>query len=317
MHFAMLQHPDFLAILCRHYRYVRFDETGERTGQQVVPLFRSALPLRGAAVRSLPLGYYLTADTLNSKLGEAGWQSLQQFSRQAQQNICVHSVGSCTFSEGLHVADNPMYDCATHPEPVKAYTRSHRQNMNTEHNKARREGISFHTCTDEANLRAFYRVLATQYVKQHRMLFQPIGLYRDLLQANLATLLLAKKDDDVLGGMVLMRDGETLHYMWGAMARYSNLSIGALLVDHALQRACAEGVRYFNFGSTPLSDKALLAFKMKWGAQHFPVMQYATLQHQPMLDLNNAFPAARKLYSLAPVWALRPLMPLVVPWVMS
>jgi hypothetical protein len=108
-----------------------------------------------------------------------------------------------------------------------------------------------------------------------------------------------------------------LHYNWGARTQFANVSLGTLLIDFAVRHAQSLGCVAFDFGSTPLSDRHLLDFKLRWGCDNLPVFKYFTSQRPAHIDLNTSFSAARKVYSALPVRWAAALMPAVVPWLVS
>lgn len=147
------------------------------------------------------------------------------------------------------------------------------------------------------------------------MVFQPFSLYERLLRLEgAAKLLVAKSNEGVIGGLFMLSDGPVLHYNWGARSQLSNVSVGTLLIDHAVRHAAQAGYRYFDFGSTALSDRNLLDFKLKWGCENIPVYRYHTLTRPADVDLGSSYASARRWFSRVPVKAAAALMPIIIPW---
>ena len=314
MQFRLMENPDFHRILCDVHRlspYQCMDTAG-------LPFFRTVNPMAAKNIFSLPLGFYYTAEQLKERNLDKIWQRLSSISQDEGMNFSICSVGDAGLEGGVHVAHNPILDLSESKDNHRSsYRRNHVKNLNKENNKAKREGVTVKFAHCEAEIKGFYDVLARQYVREHHMLFQPYRLYQQLIEQGFGTDLVAKKDNKVVGGVFLLKDGDVLHYSWGARARVGNLNVSYLLLDAAIEYAVYEGYRFFDFGSTPLSDEALLWFKLKWGAEDIPVYKYATLANQGVTDLNNAYRGARRLFSFTPLPIAKAIMPIVVPWVIS
>ena len=130
-------------------------------------------------------------------------------------------------------------------------------------------------------------------------------------------LFIAKHNEKIVGGICCIKDEDIYHYNWGASFNIYNISVGTLLVDYAIDYAYNQGYKIFDFGSTPISHKNLLSFKLKWGAQNYEVYQYYTLKKLKNIDLNTSYLLIRKIYSKFPVSFLRWLMPKIVPYLVQ
>jgi lipid II:glycine glycyltransferase (peptidoglycan interpeptide bridge formation enzyme) len=117
--------------------------------------------------------------------------------------------------------------------------------------------------------------------------------------------------------MFCLSDGEVFHYNWGVRKQFKNLNIGTLLIDYAVTYANSYGYKYFDFGSTPLSDDHLYQFKMKWGCENYRVYKYFTKNEILQVDMNNSFLMARNLYSKIPPKLAQQMMPFIVPLLVS
>ncbi|KGF67320.1 hypothetical protein LL06_23215 [Hoeflea sp. BAL378] len=313
MRFDLVRKQEFLDILSDVYGLTAYAHEGiEDSG-----FFRSVNPLARKMAFNLPMGFYETAEQLRDRWSAGQWEALRSISQESGVNFSISVLGDAGLGGGIHIAHNPVLSlrgCTQHKEK---YKRHHVKNLNTEYNKAERNRIEMMFAETEDDLRGFYQVLARQYVREHKMLFQPFDLYRRLFSQDFGQLLVAKQDSRIVGGMFLLRDGNVLHYNWGARAQVDNVSIGTILVDAAIKHAFSAGYDYFDFGSTPLSDDALLRFKLKWGAVDMPVYKYSTLKNPSIVDLNSSYMWPRKAFSFLPVPVAKMLMPVVVPWVVS
>jgi lipid II:glycine glycyltransferase (peptidoglycan interpeptide bridge formation enzyme) len=95
----------------------------------------------------------------------------------------------------------------------------------------------------------------------------PAGLIHALLGLpNVATLLVAEVNDQVIGGAFFIRDGDCLMYWHGAADRdFASYVPSGALVDRGIQLAIAEGMRTVNFGAS--ASDSLRSFKASFGAE--------------------------------------------------
>ncbi|MBP8100868.1 MAG: GNAT family N-acetyltransferase [Burkholderiaceae bacterium] len=316
MKFAIFDHPVFVQALCETYRMQELAAL-DPAAPGYLPFYRSRLPFKRKQAFALPFTFYRTADDLRERWRGDQWAQVCAYSRRQGINITLQTVGELGLGEGSHSADNPVLSLGD-GDVAAGYSRNLRSNLKKEWNKCHRLGVRVAFSDDEADLRQFYRVLATQYVREHRMVFQPYALYCRLLQAPLTGKLLVARtpEGQVVGGLILIADQGVLHYCWGARSQQANLAIGTVLIDHAIRFAKQAGFTHFDFGSTPASDHALLDFKLRWGADKLPVWRYHTLQLPADIDLNSSYSGPRRWFSKLPVPVAERLMPHVVPWLL-
>lgn len=295
----------------RRVELLRRDEPG------YIPFFCSSRPFRGGVVFSLPFGFYRPAAYFEQHWQAGQWQHIQAWSRTSGRNVTVTTLGRANLGDGIHCANNPLLSLAETDDPARGYSSNLRSNLRKETNKCQRHRVELAVSRDEADLLAFYDVLARQYVREHRMVFNPLALYRRFFDLPESLLVVAKQGGRVVGGMFLMADGSTLRYHWGARAAVENVSVGMVLIDFAIRLAKARGFAVFDFGSTPLSDHHLFDFKMRWGCTNMPVFKQFTLRQPAQVDLNTSFGLARRVFSHLPVGVAKALMPAVVPWLVS
>lgn len=314
MNFALFDTEPFLKVVEATYDLSRVDVLA-RDAEGYLPFFRSNKPFRKDHVFALPFGFYRTAEGIRARWQAAQWDQVRRYSLARGCNVTMTTVGDAAIAQGVHCANNPVLTLSGGGDPSEAYTRNLRLNLKKERNKCQRHGIRLEFSDGADELSAFYRVLATQYVREHRMVFQPFALYARLLQLGAGRLLVAKSaEQGVVGGMFMLSDGPVLHYNWGARLPIANVSVGTLLIDRAIAHAAQAGYRYFDFGSTALSDHDLLDFKLKWGCDNVPVFRYHTLSRPADVDLASSYAGARWCFSRMPVRAAMALMPAVVPW---
>jgi GNAT superfamily N-acetyltransferase len=316
MKFSLFYSAPFLAVLKKVYD-LREIPVLDPEQDGYVPFLSSNKPLKQSLIFNLPFNFYQTAEYLRSCWQGHEWSKIKEHAKKQRKNITITTVGDAGIDRGDLFAFNSILDLSDVSEPAEKYSRNLAANLRTEWNKCHKYGITIGASRAEIDLQSFYRVLSRQYVREHRMVFQPFALYKSLLALGVGTLIVAKQDDQLVGGMFLLADGEVLHYSWGARSRIKNVSIGTVLVDYAIRYAKAQGHTMFDFGSTPLSDGHLLDFKARWGSSKYPVFKYYTIESPSQIDLGSSYQLARRLYSCVPIRVAASLMPAVVPWLVS
>lgn len=317
MNFDVFYSPAFIGIIKQVYKLKGVHLPLERGHLGEFPVLVSRLPFKSKLGFNLPFGFYQTSAGIQHFVTRNDWIDICEYSKQIDLNISLASVGELPFGNGIHFANNPVLDLKEGGEPFDRYSKNHRQNIRNERNKSSGYGVAVSFTESKDDLLQFYDVMANQYVKDHMMVFQPFGLFSSLSLSGIGKLLVAKHGDEVLGGMFCISDGEVFHYNWGVRKQFKNLNIGTLLIDYGVTYAHSSGYKYFDFGSTPLSDDHLYQFKMKWGCVNHCVYKYFTKKEVPQTDLNNSFLKARNLYSKIPPKLAQRMMPFVVPWLVS
>jgi hypothetical protein len=313
--FLAYRKPGFLSLIERIYDLERFSVEVEDI-HELPAFFRSRKLLRNRNGFFLPFQFYATLPLQTAESKISYFESMAEWSKQTGNNLTYSCLENYAGAQSIVVARNPVLFL---PKDLQAledgFSSNLRSNLRRNSNKAHRMGVAIAESSEERDLRDFYLyVLAPQYVRKHKMLFHPYATYRGLLEQGLARLIIARQNARVIGGLVLVEDVGGLHYAWGASEAPEQLAIGALMLHHALNAAVIQGLDWFDFGSTPLTDDALHAFKLRWGSKSFPVRSYYTLKQQPKVDLNNSFRKARQIYSyMSPRLACR-LMPKLIPW---
>ncbi len=248
------------------------------------------------------------------------WNNLIQFSTEAQTNIRVCSLKDSDFSAKKRIVSYcPILSLPNDVSTLnELFSSNLKSNIKKLQNKITAENITVEEVNSDEDLHFFYiNIFAKEYVKKHKMLFQPYQLFKDLIFTyRFADLLVAKVNGNIIGGIIISKDGQTIHYNWGAFPKYQNLPIGLFLILETIKRGINSHYKYYDFGGTPVSDHDLLSFKKKFGAAVYPVYEYNTLIESPILDLNSDFSWGRKAFSLMNPNLAAKAMPFVVPWVM-
>lgn len=317
MNFNLYSSRSFLQILKKVYFLKEISVPRGSRSMLNIPFLSSRFPFKSKEAFSLPFGFYQTSKSIHESLSDLDWHMLSKYTQSSGINTSITSVGKLNFPRGVHVANNPILELSDKFKPFANYSKKHQQSIRTEKNKSSRYEISISTSNSTRDLDQFYNLMAYQYVKDHRMIFQPLSLFENLLSQGFATLFIAKCRGNSLGGLFCLNDDSVFHYNWGVRKRFKNVSVGSLLIDYAISYAHDHGYQYFDFGSTPLSDINLFNYKLKWGSKNNCVYKYFTGPQLPQIDLNNSFHTSRRIYSYFPPKLVKLFMPIVVPILVS
>ena len=86
------------------------------------------------------------------------------------------------------------------------------------------------------------------------------------------SLLVARKDGDLVGGMLELQFGDWAIYEQVADSPAGrSMGVNHLLLWHSIQRAVAAGRRYYSLGRTSTGNEGLLRFKRMWGTNEEPL----------------------------------------------
>lgn len=149
--------------------------------------------------------------------------------------------------------------------------------------KARREGVEVRAATGVADVRRWYP-LYLEAMRAHAVPPRPLRFFEiaweTLAEPGLMRLLLAEHWDAgrpprLLSGSIFFLFGGTVFYAFNGRLR-SRLVARPNDAIHwaALESACREGFRRFDFGEVTPSQHGLAAYKAKWGARPVPLYRY-------------------------------------------
>ena len=164
-------------------------------------------------------------------------------------------------------------------------------------------GIQVYQSSSQEDLDQWFRVLMRLYRDKHRMITQPKSLFQRLFDCpEFTKLFIAKKEDKVIGGILILFDSNRWDYCWGAVVpEFTKFGVSSLIINEAIVGAIEAGASTFGFGSSSPTDKNLLEFKSKWGCDEIS-MFYHYWNHRPNnIDLSNDFQLIRNAFPYIPL----------------
>jgi serine/alanine adding enzyme len=144
--------------------------------------------------------------------------------------------------------------------------------------QAEESGISVREAQNVHDLRDFYKLTIITR-RRLNLLPEPYRffhtIYRHIIIPGHGVLLLAKAGDRVIAGSIYFRFKDTFMLKFNASdIRYSQYRPNYLLTWKAMEQACQEGYRYFDFGRSHPENEGLVRFKRQWGSKETLLSYY-------------------------------------------
>ncbi len=145
--------------------------------------------------------------------------------------------------------------------------------------QARDHGVRIDIVDDAAQVRAFHalhlRTVARYSARPLPRAFFDAA-FASLVPAGLATFYLARHDDRVVAGnLVLRHRSNSFDWMWVYDDRHLQLRATNLMIDRAIRDEAARGSRELNLGASPNERLGSVRFKQSFGAEPFDYTVYA------------------------------------------
>ena len=204
-------------------------------------------------------------------------------------------------------------------EAEKKYDKELKKNLRTLRRNAEKNGIIIRDIQGTKELKAFYDVMVRTLRDKHNMIPQPYKLFYSLFNKlqpkKMIKILLAVKDKEVIGGMIILLFKNDAVYAWGASnLKYKKFSPSSLLIDSTIKYLVLNNYKTLDFGVTSPYQESLLSFKEGWGCSHKKLPYYYSLiksKEIPHLDYHTSFKNIRKLFRLVPIPIIKALSPLI------
>lgn len=329
---TIFHRPDWLSLIEECYRLgPNHVSVSSNTGSGFLPLFFVNSPLFGRKLTSQPFNFYggitASSDTATREiLLKAKSLRNEKRARYVEiKNVCPLPKEIIDEFQLIERSPNVRYVVplqTTSEEFDSKLKRRFREKLSGLYRRAKDEGliISNAGAHDLASLKAFYNILTDEYRIKHFMLPQPFRLFRlasEILSERFH-LYIAKLNDRMIGGAIVLRDNETDFYLWGAYnQQFDYLSPLTLILSDAMKAARNAGSKWFDLGVTSRSHEGLNFFKSRWGGICEPLHYYYIAdkpEDVPHLDYFNSFRRARQLIRYVPRPIVQQTSELVIRW---
>lgn len=172
--------------------------------------------------------------------------------------------------------------------------------------KARKDGVQIRKGDSIQDINKFY-VLNLKTKRRIGVPGHPKNLFLNMFDKlpDKCTLYLASLQGKNIGGIITLKFKDTVIYGYGASDdEYRMHQPNSLLVWTAIEEACNDGYRYFDFGRTSPAEQNLTAFKKHWGTEE-DILSYYYYPHTPN---SMALNGTGKRYKLATgLWKKMPI----------
>lgn len=225
--------------------------------------------------------------------------------------------GGLVVPEELGLVENPYYlrhvaNLDGDPEKLRAKLYHESYHLRRNLKKAEKSGIVVHEAESEDDLRRFHRLTEITR-KRLRLLPWPYeflqAIYRHVVVPGHGFLLLAELGDKAIAGSMYFCFGDTTTLKFNASdPKYVQYRGNYLVTWKAVERACHEGYRQFDFGICNPENLGLARFKSYWGTEAtvFPYYYYPARQGVGSVSQSNfVYQAYTAFNGLMPEFALK------------
>jgi lipid II:glycine glycyltransferase (peptidoglycan interpeptide bridge formation enzyme) len=131
---------------------------------------------------------------------------------------------------------------------------------------------------DRYGISEFYKLYLGMR-KRNGLLPQPLSFFENLWDEfsprGEIEVFLARIKSRAVAGVLLLKYRDVVIYEYGATNPADLYARpNQLLLWRSIEKAHAEGYRWFDFGRTRLDNKGLLGFKDRWGTRRIPLVYY-------------------------------------------
>lgn len=308
----IFHHPAWIQLLYETYGYRPFITAMSDAGGKIcagIPVMEVKSLFTGRRWVSLPFSDYCIPLANDEQCLRTLLNRLAQY-REAQgiPNIELRweLPGSTPFyhSDAQYILQTIPLD--RNPEVVaKRFERVHRQNIRS----AEKRGVVIEKGDQFEHMRIYYNL---QLETRHRkgIPAQPWSYFSKLVplifEKGLGFVLLARKDDEYLAGIVFFNWGKSMVAKYAASREDSlNLRPNNLLFWTGIQWGCEHGFAEFDMGRTDIDHAGLRRYKKGWGASEKP-LYYSTLStRQARPTDGKIMDIVHRVIQNSPVWVCR------------
>lgn len=283
-------HPAWFQVIEMTYGYRPValaceDPSGKLIG--VLPMFEKRGLLAGRHLSSLPhtpvAGPVATdAETLSTLIAAAAERVDGQAGTWLQLKLGAPSLdGLVDGLIGTQWDSTYVLELPEQPGDLRFGSSRNHSRIRWAVNKADRLGVRVRSADSAADLARWYRL----YLDTMRWHMTPPRPYRffeamwDVIgQQGKLRLLLAERQQaqaDLLAGSLFLMHGSTVHYAFNGRSK-ADLALRPNDAVHwrAINDACREGFRRYDFGEVSNENEGLAQFKEKWGARALHLYRY-------------------------------------------
>jgi lipid II:glycine glycyltransferase (peptidoglycan interpeptide bridge formation enzyme) len=244
----------------------------------VVPFFLVNSLLTGKRLVSLPFTSYCNPLVPANNLREIVAFAMEYFKGidyvelkllENHNVACANYVKHNSFVTHMIKLDIPLDELfmSFHPTSVRQRIR-----------RAYRNKLKFRIAEQEADLKKFYRLL-TLVRRRHGLPPQPYSFYsnmwRHLKPQNMLCVPLVEYEGRVVAGATVLKFKDTFYFEYSASdPKFLKQCPNHMLIWEVIKLAYEEGVKYFDFGRSNITNRSLIEFKERWQAKSKTISHY-------------------------------------------
>ncbi len=254
----------------KFYPLLFVNRDSEKNISGIFPSFYINSVLNGKRIVSIPFSDYggpLCTD--NSKMAEYA-----NFLIDNYRNRVKYFEFRCSFSLNNKSTYNNFYkkhilELSKDPSEIKS--KLNKRTIQYSIRKASDAGVVIKEDNTVNGLLEFFRL---NYLtrKKHGVPTQPKKyfntLFQNVIKNNLGQIYLAYINNKIIAASLFLIFRDTIHYKYNASdpKNLKEFKPNHLLTWKAIEKACIDGYKYFDFGRTAISNKGLMRYKKMWGA---------------------------------------------------
>jgi hypothetical protein len=294
-----------------------FEDCTVRVGAASMPLFFSNSPVFGrklasAVFNSYASPLYRTASECDELIDRARARAVARRATLEIKSVCTLPPSTVErfgliLRHRYRLTVIPLCDYGL---LWSHYSRNFRSHLRKARNRMARAGVRIQRTIAPSDVRAFHHLLTRRYRDKHRMIGQPLRLFAliddHFLAAGRGDLWVAKTpDDELIGGVLLLRWGATVTACFGASHDgYQHLSIDAILKDHTMRFYSEQGYALYDLGLSSPKQASLLFAKSRFPGETFDIPYYYLPLNGgriPDVDFSDAYMRWRRPFRYVPV----------------
>ena len=168
-----------------------------------------------------------------------------------------------------------MYILDLHPGIDDLFRKLHKSCIQRPIKKSLKSGLELNVGSTQEDVWQFY-ALQVKTRKKHGVPPQPYAYFENMRRGFEGTDILqvysASYENRAVAALLLLRFGNTVIYQnGGSEERFLHLRPNHFLLWKGIEKARADGFRFFNFGTCTPADEGLIRFKRQWGTEEITV----------------------------------------------
>lgn len=280
---SIYHHSAWGRVLQKTYGFIPFcialEDSKEGRFDGIVPFMLIKSWLTGKRLVSLPFTSYCDLLAPSAYLEDIMRFALKTDPAVKYAKLKLFRDGLGDFFRGFEKKDAYVtHILDVNHSPKKLFRSFHGSSVRQRIRRAEREKLKFRLAEKEADLVDFYR-LEARLKKKHGLPPQPysffVNMWRILKPKNFLHVPLVEYGGKVIAGAILLKFGNSFHLEYSASdQQFLKLCPNQMLIWECIKMAIENGAETFDFGRSALSNKSLVEFKERWGAERRQLSYY-------------------------------------------